>query len=266
MTGLLLQRDQETVVSRPPPFLSHSQISRYLHCPEQYRLYYIEGLRPRYPGANLVFGQVLHQALAHLFRERGDPVRFFLETWEGTKDVELTYNERDSWEKLRTAGQGLLAKFVREDLPRLSAVEAVEKSFELDITALDLPFVGIIDLIAKLGGKGTVVDFKSSGSTVEPHEAALSDQLTAYQLAEPQAERLALCVLVKTKEPKIEWHVTSRSPDQVVEYLTKARLVAREISAGHFYKRPGKWCGWCDFLPVCVGDRKTADETLVQIK
>jgi hypothetical protein len=31
----------------------------------------------------------------------------------------------------------------------------------------------------------------------------LSDQLTAYQLAELDAEQMALCVLVKTKEPKI---------------------------------------------------------------
>jgi RecB family exonuclease len=265
MTELLLPIG-ESSTPRPPPFLSHSQISRYLHCPEQYRLYYIEGLRPRYPAANLVFGQILHQALAHLFKEGGDPTRFFLETWEGTRVVELTYSQRDSWEKLRAAGQSLLEKFVREELPRLSSVEAVERGFELDITNLDLPLVGIIDLIADVDDKRTVVDFKSSGSAVEAHEATLSDQLTAYQLAEPQVEQLALCVLVKTKEPNIEWHLTSRSSEQVAEYLSKAELVAREITAGQFYKRPGKWCGWCDFLPVCIGDRTRAQESLVQHK
>ena len=55
---------EEEVVPRTTPHLSHSRISRYLHCPEQYRLYYLEGLRPRVPSASLVFGQVVHQALS----------------------------------------------------------------------------------------------------------------------------------------------------------------------------------------------------------
>jgi len=72
----------------------------------------------------------------------------------------------------------------------------------------------VIDLTADVAGTATVVDFKTSGSAFDAREVILSDQLTAYNLAEPGAERLALCVLVKTKEPKIEWHVTSRSGGQ----------------------------------------------------
>ena len=33
-----------------------------------------------------------------------------------------------------------------------------------------------------------------------------------------------------------------------------------------FYKRSGKWCSSCDYLPVCGGNQKKATETLVQIK
>ena len=36
-----------------------------------------------------------------------------------------------------------------------------------------------------------------------------------YQLAESDAEQTALCVLVKTKEPKIEWHTAVRSGDEL---------------------------------------------------
>jgi hypothetical protein len=129
-----------------------------------------------------------------------------------------------------------------------------------------VPFVGVIDLVADLDGNRTVVDFKTSSSAYEEHEAALSDQLTAYLVADPDATRAALCVLVKTKEPKIEWHVTSRSAAQVAEYLAKTEYVAREIAAGRFYKRPGKWCGWCEYLPVCLGDARQAGETLVKLK
>ena len=65
------------------------------------------------------------------------------------------------------------------------------------------------------------------------------NQLTAYALAEPEAQQVALCVLVKTKEPRIEWHFAKRSADALAEYLEKVRLVSDDIAAGKFYKRPG---------------------------
>jgi len=49
-----------------------------------------------------------------------------------------------------------------------------------------------------------------------------------------------------------------------MDYLAKAGYVAREIGAARFYKRPGKWCAWCDFLPVCFKDQGKVAETLVR--
>jgi hypothetical protein len=86
-----------------------------------------------------------------------------------------------------------------------------------------------------------------------------------YQFAELAAEQMALCVLVKTKEPKIEWHVSDRNPDDLMDYLAKAAYIAREVGAGRFYKRSGMWCAWCDFLPVCLRDERKITETLVKL-
>ncbi len=132
----------------------------------------------------------------------------------------------------------LLTKFLTEELPKIGQVRASEKPFELGITDLDSPFVGVIDLDADVNGRKTVTDFKTSGSSFPEHEVKLSGQLTAYQIAEPDAEQMSLCVLVKTKEPKIEWHVSVRNPDDLFDYLSKAGYVAREIHAGRFYQRP----------------------------
>jgi hypothetical protein len=93
----------------------------------------------------------------------------------------------------------------------------------------------------------------------------LPDQLTAYKLAEPDAEQSALCVLVKTKEPQIQWRITDRTSDRLIEYLNKVGYVACEIAAERFYKRPGMWCAWCDFLHVCLGDERKARETLATV-
>ena len=62
------------------------------------------------------------------------------------------------------------------------------------------------------------------------------------------------------------WQPTSRTGDQLGEYLAKAGYVAREITAGRFYKRPGMWCSWCDYLPVCLGDKRKVEDTLVTVE
>jgi RecB family exonuclease len=248
------------------PHLSYSRVDRYLHCPEQYRLYYIEGLRPKLTSASLVFGKTVHQALALMFQEGVDPARFFLDSWRETRQADINYSKKESWDKLKDCGEQLLEKFVQEQVPRINNVRSIEKSFELKISDLDLPFIGFIDLVADVDGLDTVIDFKTSATSYAGHEAILSDQLTAYQLAVPEARRLGLCVLLKLKEPRIEWLRTYWDGPPLIEYLAKVKLVAREIKAGHFYKRPGKWCSWCDYLPVCLGDKEKAKQTLVRVK
>ncbi|MCG3195726.1 MAG: hypothetical protein GHCLOJNM_00193 [bacterium] len=251
----------------PPsvPHLSYSQANKYLTCPEQYRLYYLEGLRPKREGASLVFGKLIHQALAVLFQENGDPVKYFQDAWDCTEEQDLRFAFREKRETLRERGTLLLEKFVSEELPKIGTVHDSEREFTLTLSNLDLPFVGFLDLVADLDGKRTVIDFKTSGSSYEGHEALLSDQLTAYQCAEPFAEQSALLVFVKTKEPKIEWHLSSRTGPQLREYLEKLGLIAQEIHDRRFYKRPGQHCAWCDFLAVCTGDRKRVEETLVRV-
>jgi hypothetical protein len=203
--------------------------------------------------------------LAALFRTGEDPVANFARAWREVQTADLAYGARDSWERLARIGRTLLAKFLNEEARRLQRVQASERPFRLGVTTLGAPFVGVIDLVADLGGKRTVVDFKTAAAGYPEHEAALSDQLTACHLGEPDAEQAALCVLVKTNEPRVEWHVTSREPGRIVEYLAKVSLVAGAIARGEFYKRPGRWCGYCDFLPLYVGDNKKVDETLVRI-
>lgn len=264
MIGSENEREEE-LVSEKRPHLSYSRVARYLLCPEQYRLYYVEGLRPKVASANLVFGQAVHMALAFLFRHGADPVKTFADSWATAERMALRYSRRDTWEKFRDTGSALLQKFVREELRRIGSVRGSEESFELSVSTLDLPLIGVIDLLADLDGKRTVIDFKTAASGYDEYEAPLSDQLTAYKLAEPEVEQAALCVLVKTKEPQIEWHVTERSGDNLVEYLEKLAYVSGEIDARRFYKRPGKWCSWCDYLRICLGKTVEARETLVRI-
>jgi CRISPR/Cas system-associated exonuclease Cas4 (RecB family) len=266
MTATSLTKEpDETLEQERTPHLSYSRINRYLTCPEQYRLYYVENLRPKIESASLVFGGLIHVALADFFREGVIPEDTFLREWGNLKNLELRYNKRTSWEDLREKGRKLLERFVAEELPKIQKVYGIEKKFELAVTTMLLPFIGIVDLLAQVDGQATIIDFKTAASGYEEHEVALSDQLTAYWLADPTADRVAYCILTKTKEPVIQWHFAKRDAGRLEEYLAKVRIVSEDIAAGKFYKRPGKHCGYCDFLPVCLGDKKKVQETLVRI-
>jgi hypothetical protein len=261
----LIKQPEEVLDETHTPHLSYSRINRYLTCPEQYRLHYLENLRPKIESAGLVFGALVHIALADFFREGVDPADTFLREWENLKGVELHYNKHDSWNALNSKGGKILQRFLQEEVPKIQKVYGIEKKFELAVTFMDLPFIGAVDLIAQVEGQTTIIDFKTATSDYDAHEVALSDQLTAYCLAEPTAERVAFCILTKTKEPTIQWHFAKRGANDLLEFLTKVRLVLDDISAGKFYKRPGKYCRYCDYLPACLGDRRKAQATLVRI-
>ena len=154
MAAPAVREREEGVVLPTTPYLSHSRVNRYLHCPEQYRLYYVEQLRPRFPAASLVFGQVVHQALAQLLRTKADPVTVFQRAWNALRGAGLTYGKRESWEQLAHCGESLLTAFVEEELSRIDDVLAVERGFTLTITSLPLPFVGVIEYCAQDSAMG----------------------------------------------------------------------------------------------------------------
>jgi PD-(D/E)XK nuclease superfamily protein len=262
---LVREKEEQRDAEQRAPHLSFSRVQRYLLCPEQYRLHYVEGLRAKVESASLAFGALVHLALAEHFRHGLDPVATFKQDWQALRDVELKYSRKETWGSLSQKGERLLQKFCSEHRRKIGKVVSVEQVFEVGLSNVSLPFTGVIDLIAEMGGKRTLVEFKTAASDYEDHEVALLDQLTAYQLFEPEAVQAAVCVLVKTKEPKIEWHATRRVPEQVIEYLEKVQVVAEQIERRNFYKRPGKWCRQCDYLPLCVGDKKKAQQTLVRI-
>jgi hypothetical protein len=53
------------------------------------------------------------------------------------------------------------------------------------------------------------------------------------------------------------WARAERRPRPITRHEAFSR---REL-----YKRRGKWCSYCDFLPVCLGDKKKVKEGLVKI-
>src|SRR5437867_9749457 len=137
-----IEEPEQRLDHEPTPHLSHSRINRYLTCPEQYRLYYVEKLRPRIESAGLVFGVVIHAVIADLFRTGEDPVEHFERDCQNLKGVELRYKKRESWQDFDAKGAKLLKKFLEDEAPKIRQTMSIERKFELRVTALDAPSSG----------------------------------------------------------------------------------------------------------------------------
>jgi hypothetical protein len=97
------------------PHLSYSRLQKYITCPEQYRLYYLERLRPTQEAAARVFGAVMHLALAEYFRTERDPLVTFRSEWGACQKFDMRYSQRESWNKLSEIGEALLQKFLAQE-------------------------------------------------------------------------------------------------------------------------------------------------------
>jgi len=265
--------------------LSHSRVNRYDFCPRSYRYYYIDGWRPKTKKPALLFGDAVDQALQAFFRAGEDPASAFEGFWGKLKDSPVAWGKgsfnrsrrpplpssktkRNSWEGFLEIGKRLLERFLAEEASRFSEVapENVQRRLTADLEGLTV--IGYPDLYCKVDGLLTLVDFKTAASPYDPEEVALNEQLTAYWwllLANDlPVERVAFCVLLKLKEPKIGWHFSTRSEEEVVEYREKLHLIAADIERGRFPKKSSScgFMGGCDFKPLCLGNEEKIQMTL----
>jgi len=261
-TGWLAMSNPDSGIS-DLPHLSHSRLQKYITCPEQYRLYYLERLRPKQEAAARVFGAVMHLALAEYFRKERDPLATFREEWTACQKFQLRYSQRESWQKLNQIGEALLQEFLAEEARKFEQVFAVEAKFHIGASNVAAPLVGTLDLVAQLEGKRTLVQDwgqRLGGARCAPLRPA-------HRLSSGGTGGGADCDLRVGKKARAANHLafTERTPEQQVEYLRKMEIVSLQITDRVFYKRVGFWCRQCEFLPVCTRNEKKVRETLVRI-
>ena len=64
-------------------------------------------------------------------------------------------------------GREATEKFQEDELPPITSIDACAHRFELHTTILDLPFAGIVDAVALVDDRPTIVDFKTGAAGFE---------------------------------------------------------------------------------------------------
>jgi putative RecB family exonuclease len=262
--------EQEQHTGQIWDYVSPSRLSLWMKCPLAFRRRYIEGWQT-HPSPTLFVGKVVHAVLAHIYQLRGagqmctadDLPRFVADAWKLALETDPPYFENEEQEeKSRYQVLDLVSAYFTTTPIHNEKPIAVEKRFEVPLIDpatgenLDIPLVGIVDLVLQEDGDNVLVDFKTSSTSsccALQHELQLTAY--AYLFSEATEQYESACEvrqLVKTKVPKI---LTYRFPSRTDEHFTRFFGVVREyldaMDKGIFNYRPGFMCSMCENYGTC---------------
>jgi len=251
--------------------LSVSQISTLLKCGRLYELQYLDRV-PVKSGGSLVKGGAYHAALEAYFHQQihGHPAtaeiahQAFEASWQArtSQNAVAWGGANPAREKAR--GLQLVDAYLEQVAPGI-APAAVERRFEIELPGVEMPLVGVIDLIEQ---DGTLVDHKTAGKAWSRQKAAQALQPAAYMYAMRQLTGqapvfrfdVAVDKLGLKKDPRVEFQRFELRPESL-DFDFFEQLVLRafqQIAIGIFPPNPSGW--WCSAAncPVwehCRGQR-----------
>jgi CRISPR/Cas system-associated exonuclease Cas4 (RecB family) len=158
----------------------------------------------------------------------------------------------------------LVGNYIKDVAPNRNPTY-VEYEFSVALPEIDLPFVGVIDLVTRNqtpgGDAEFMVDHKTATRRWNKYRAHDELQPTAYYLAfeelfeEPPAGFL-YDIAPRTGKAEIQIIPTSRGEAEKVEYHGRLRSVEESITKEHYPKTtPSNWyCSqkWCGYYDHCM--------------
>jgi ATP-dependent DNA helicase UvrD/PcrA len=248
---------------RPEPLqLSASAIDAYERCPMKYMFQHVWNIRGR-PHAQMTFGTVIHTTIKGFvgeMRQRGKvPIEEVLSIYD-REWFSAGFPDDYQEQEYRKAGREQLEAFYRSYSAAPADVLYQEKAFELPLEH-DVLITGRMDQVNRIEKNAVeIVDYKT-GKPRDEKKAGEDLQLSVYALAAREVFDLAPQRLVfynlMTNEPV----ATTRDAKALAATKQKIAEVADHIRAGEFSAKPGFWCGYCDFKPLCP-----AHEQLISIQ
>lgn len=255
---------------------SKSKLNSYIQCPEKYRLHYELELRPRKTPVQLVEGSAIHHIVESglIYRNINQDIpdiaseRF----WEDAPLESAEYASSEEYQK----AQELCLSQAKSFLEQLQDVQALEAEYYVQTPLVhpisgyvheDISLHGYIDLVANFGGRRGILDLKTVSKSPSKGIGTMSPELGIYSYLlrslDGSFEELTdagYIYLVRKKEPAVIRERVLRTTSDYLEVYRLCLQVAESIRRMHFWKNPGLHCSWCEYQPLCTGDRDTAQE------
>ena len=244
---------------------SFSQINTYNSCPEQYKISYLDGLRMPDESIEAFMGNVVHEVLEWVFKERANKFTTFdkltakyddlwLNAWH---DRIFIADPRVTTDHIYTIGLRCLGNFCNAYGPMFNTpVYATELKLEFKIE--DCNFRGILDRVDKMNdGKWIITDYKTSKRSKGIRAAKSDIQLGLYYIALKQNFEQSNQILTgwnflrHNKEIHIQPEEESiqKIKKKVVRRIDKIEKNIRQRDS--FFPKESILCHWCYFWDEC---------------
>lgn len=254
---------------RKKPHLSASSINSWIECGLQYKFSRVDKLKPEFITDALIYGSTIHRSIEKVQTNRlfGDlttveeAIEYFENHWrEAAEDnEEILYRKGTSFTSLLNQGKKLMTIYIESLSETGYEILALEEPFELKLEGLDIPIIGIWDMVEE-DESGTIIitDHKTAARAYSTDEVDNNFQLTVYHMAAKRngySNRDILMkfdCLIKTRTPKFEQFYTVRSDDSEQRAIKKIKSVWEAIKQEVFIPNDNSWkCTTCSFQEAC---------------
>jgi putative RecB family exonuclease len=245
---------------------SHSRISSYENCPQQFAFRYVEKIQTDWVSVEAFLGRRVHEILERLYhhvRRHGRPPSLaqvqerYRRDWHDQWHPQVRIvREENGVEHYLRYGEQCLGHYYRSHYP-FDAGETVGMEQELQIALDDsgrYRMRGIVDRVVRTGeGAYEVHDYKTSGSLPPLSRLARDRQLALYQIGLEQT-------YADVQEVELVWHYLGfnktmrvrRTQEELVQLRQDTIARIDEIEAATAYPaRPSALCRWCDYAELC---------------
>lgn len=265
---------------------SVSQRRSFRRCGYEYLLHYGQGWRPKLLKGQYAFGNAMElvaTAVAAGWVTTPEQAELgFLAYWGQLDPTQMEWSTRVTYEKLTDEGVALSRVIVPSIQERILVPEEPEQMVAQESIGFELapgvPELSIPDLWCWVRADlfsdyyPTILDFKTGDRPFVEQSVELDEQLTDYQLAEESqgryAAQLGLCVMIRGKEPRVQWLLVPRRADDVVDrFRSSAITIDGAIKRGEFWQND-RQCfamGTCAMVPLCYASQASErDNKLVR--
>ncbi len=247
------------------PTYSHSQLSTYETCPQQYKLAYIDKIEIETEGIEAFMGSRVHDVLEKLYRDLKvtklntleELLTCYDQSWEKNWSgmVQIIRKEYSA-EDYRRLGEKCIADYYRRYYPfdqgrTLGLEENIYFPLEEE---RDYWIRGIIDRLTLLDNSILEIhDYKTSNRLPTQENINSDRQLAFYQMGVQGRWK-------DVREIRLVWHYLSfdteiqsfRVPEELYRLRKKTLELIQKIEADrHFVPKEGPLCDWCDYQGFC---------------
>ena len=252
--------------------LSYSSISSYLNCGYNWKLYYLDLIRPPTAPA-LLFGRAVHETIEDHLRTRQPLIPLWVQHYESLASLEeVEWDSKSSRESLRKDGVRVLSsppvqdgiEWIADHYSQQSST--IEREISWTVPGVDVPLIGYIDVITDDGIPG---DFKTAAKMWSEYKADDDVQslfylsgLLANGIEVPELE-FRHYVISKGTFPDFRMFSRQRTMDEIEWLNNVIRRAWHGMKAGVFLMSPESWkCNskFCNYWRLCRGEEWTYED------